>query len=72
MFSKFTPTAIEVTFFRVVADTEWRIVNLNEGFREEVLTYYRRNKKKNLVVQKTYYITGQVEDTQEEQLGKFK
>jgi hypothetical protein len=32
----------------------------------------QRNKKKNQFVQNTYYITGQVEDTQEEQLGKFK
>jgi hypothetical protein len=30
------------------------------------------HKKKNQVVQKTCYITGRVEDTQEEQLGKFK
>jgi hypothetical protein len=31
-----------------------------------------KHKKKNQVVQKTCYITGRVEDTQEEQLGKFK
>jgi hypothetical protein len=35
-------------------------------------TWYRRSKKKNQLVQKTYYKTGRVEDTQEEQLGMFK
>jgi hypothetical protein len=33
---------------------------------------HNETQKKNQEVQKTYYITGRVEDTQEEQLGKFK